>query len=129
MITSVLPRSGPPPARRGLAVGRTPTSRSRCSVARFCGSVKKARISRAVSGPMSRMAESDFGIGFGQRLERTEALGEQHGRALADLRDAERVDQPVAAAAAGVAWMAVIRLAADFSPMRSSSASCSAVRR
>ena len=112
------------PARSGCA-GR---SRSRVELAR--GSPDR----RATARTASRDRRADLVDGLelvGWRREQARQVGErarEHRRdVLADVADAERVQEARGADVACARSSAATRFCADFSPMRSSAASCSAV--
>ena len=117
-------------ARRGAACGSTPAcAEPRQGLRGSAAARKNARISRAVSGPISRTPVSASSSAAASAVERAEVLGQQLGDVLADLRNAERVDEPRQRRLACSPGSRATRLPADFAPMRSSSASCSAVSR
>ena len=72
----------------------TPAAASRSTSARLCGSSAKARTDAATTGPMSGTVCSASTGASSIRVHRPEVARQRGRRLLADVPDAERVDQP-----------------------------------
>ena len=94
---------------------------------RLCFCWKNVWTCAATIGPTSGTSWMLLLARLLQRLERAEVIGERRGRRLADVANAERIQEARAASSACCCSSASTRFAADFSPMRSSAASCSSV--
>ena len=124
--TKVLPASGSAPARRCAAAGPASAHPARCKalMTRRCSAeAKNAATCAATIGPTSGTC-SMLAASASSALERAEMARERQRRGLAHFADPEPEKQPRQRRVACCARWRRCRFAADFSPMRSSCASC-----